>query len=423
MKNLSLKCLIVIFLIFSLSCAPQSKKDKTKKIEIMVWGSYKELEIINDTIKIFQKNHPDVKVVISHAPQGGRYIEKILTRAASGTLPDVLFCEVNFIDKFIEKDLLLDLSPFLQKDKQLSEEDFFPQIIKRFKRKNKLFALPRDIAPFACIYYNKSLFDKEGVPYPDDSWDLKKFLHIARRLTKPEKSQYGFYTWIWQNFIYAFGGRIVDDLKNPKKCLLNQKQAIEGMKFYHDLIYKYKVMPPPGATEIGFNEMFMTGKIAMYGSGIWETPIFREIKDFKWDIVMFPKGPGGRGFATGGSGYAIAKTSKHPQLAFELLKLLAGEYGEKRLAQTGLAQPALIKLAYGKFWALDTSSPPANKKMLNKAVKYIIFNPFIPEWGEIEQTIITPRVDLIVRNKIDVEKAMNEMTEEINKILQNRETL
>ena len=35
-------------------------------------------------------------------------------------------------------------------------------------------------------------------------------------------------------------------------------------------------------------------------------------KNFRWDIARFPQGPDGdKGFGTGGSGYAITKTSKN----------------------------------------------------------------------------------------------------------------
>lgn len=414
--------LISVFLlgfIFFIQCS-KVEKNKAKKLEVAIWGNIKEVEIIKESIAIFNKEHPDVKVIITHAPQGQAYIDRILTRAASDSMPDVMFCEVNFIDKFIEKKMLMDITDLIKADKTISESDYFPEILNRFKQGKKLFGLPRDVAPFACIFYNKNLFDEAGVSYPDDNWNMKKFLNIAKQLTKKKNNriiQYGYYGWSWQNFVYAFGGKFVDNIKKPRKCLLKSANAINGLTFYKDLIYKYEVMPSPSSIEMGFNEMFMTGKVAMYGSGIWDTPVLRDIKRFKWDVAMFPKGPSGhRGFATGGSGYAISKTAKDPQLAYKLLKVISGSYGQKKLAEAGLAQPALKKLAYGASWAKD-KNPPANKGMLNDAVQYIVFNPFIPTWSEIEQKVVNPKIDLVIRNQLDVKKAMNDITKEINELL------
>lgn len=414
---------LLVLLLMVNSCI--EKRETDISLEIAIWGNIKEVKIIKESVKLFNKKYPDIYVDITHAPQGNIYIDRILTRAASGSVPDVMFCEVNFIDQFIDKGMLMDISQFLKKDKEISESDYFKKILNRFKRKNRLYGLPRDVAPFACIYYNKNLFNEMGVSYPKDAWNMNQFLEIAQKLTKRDSNgdvvHYGFYGWSWQNFVYAFGGRIVDNVDNPKQCFLYKKNAIDGIKFYHDLIYKYKVMAPPSSIEMGYNEMFMTGKIAMYGSGIWETPVFRDIKNFKWDVVMFPKGPQGkRGFATGGSGYAVSSSTKHPKLAYELLKIIAGEYGQKKLAQSGLAQPALKQLADSSYWSKDKKSLPANKGMLNEAVQYIIFNPYLSNWSEIEQKIINPRIDLVVRDRIEVKEAMNAITKDINNILKKR---
>ncbi|MBU1075682.1 MAG: sugar ABC transporter substrate-binding protein [Spirochaetes bacterium] len=417
-------CFVFILGMFVFSnCTKKGDVKEKNELEIAIWGNIKEVIIIEESIKLFNEKYPDIIVTISHSPQGQGYIDRILTRAASGSMPDIMFCEVNFIDKFIEKDMLMDISGLLAKDRSITEKDYFPQIISRFKKGEKLYGLPRDVAPFACIFYNKNLFDQAGVPYPKDSWSMAQFLETAKKLTKISKSgivnQYGFYGWAWQNFVYSFGGKIVDNVHEPRKCLLNQANAIKGLEFYRDLIYKYKVMPSPSSVETGYNEMFMTGRIAMYGSGIWDTPVLRDTKDFKWDVAMFPKGPGGRrGFATGGSGYAISKSAKNLEMAYELLKVISGEYGQKKLAEAGLAQPALKKLAYGPLWAGDKVNPPVNKGMLNEAVEYIIFNPFIANWSEVEQKIIYPRIDLIVRNQINTKKAMDEIAKEIDQELQ-----
>lgn len=416
--NLALFCLLLT-LPFLFSCA--KKPQDGKRLEIAIWGTVKEMEIIKDTIRVFNKKYPDIQVVIAHAPQGQGYIDKLLTRAASSSMPDIMFCEVNFVDQFIEKNMLMDISGFLSRDREIRDADFFPEIINRFKRGRKLYGLPRDVAPFACVFYNKGLYDASGVAYPKDGWNMNQFLDAARKLTKRnaagEIEQFGFFGWSWQNFVYAFGGKLVDNVKKPRKCMLNRKEAVEGITFYRDLMHKYKVMPAPNTVEMGYNEMFMTGKVAMYGSGIWDSPTLRDIKNFKWDVVMFPKGPRGiRGFATGGSGYGISSTSKNPEMAWELLKFMAGETSQVKLAETGLAQPALKKLAYGKVWAQDPN-PPVNKGMLNEAVRFIIYNPYNTRWAEIEQKYINQRMDLVIRNELDIVKAVNEIAKDVDREL------
>ena len=33
------------------------------------------------------------------------------------------------------------------------------------------------------MYYNKDMFDKYKLPYPDETWDWDKYLEVAKKLT------------------------------------------------------------------------------------------------------------------------------------------------------------------------------------------------------------------------------------------------
>ena len=139
-------------------------------------------------------------------------------------------------------------------------------------------------------------------------------------------------------------------LKKPTRCLLDSPEAMDALQYRHDLIYKYKVMPSPSQLSamggVGAADLFVNGKAAMFLSGIWKTPYFRKTVKFDWDAQVFPKGPkGGRGWLISGGGYSILRTTKHPEEAWKLLTFLAGEDGQKALAETGLAQPAIKEIA------------------------------------------------------------------------------
>jgi ABC-type glycerol-3-phosphate transport system substrate-binding protein len=424
------KILILVFIsIFSFSTINCGKKEEIPEgktvIKVAYWGSPEEVEIIKATINEWQKDHPDIYVKLEHTP-GSDYVNKLLTRIAGGAPPDVAFMEVNIFVTFSEKNVFLDLRPLIENDPEFSLDDFFPEVVDRFRVNGGIYAIPRDTAPFACVYYNKNLFDQAGIPYPTDDWDWYNLLDKAQKLTKTDEQgriiQYGFYAWAWQNFVYFNGGKVVDNVKNPTKCLLNQPRAIEGLQMFQDLFLKYKVSPTPTAMSnmgMGSNQMFMTGRLAMYASGIWETPVLRKITSFDWDIVMFPKGPKGkRGFGTGGSGYTILKATKHPKEAWEVVKALAADKGQIMLAETGLAQPANRKIAEGPYWA-GSNKKPLNKGMLNEAVKYVTYDPFHPRWREIQDLYIYPQMDLLYNGDIDAKEFVNRITPDINRILRS----
>jgi len=157
--------------------------------------------------------------------------------------------------------------------------------------------------------------------------------------------------------------------------------------------------------------------LGMFLSGIWETPGLRRY-DFEWDVVMFPKNKSGvRAFGSGGSGYAILKSSKHKEESWEVIKAMTSPEGQAALASRGLAQPSRVRVAKGEAWAKN-EMPPANKKMLNKAVEHIVFSPFHARWREIEEKFIEPKLDLIFNGKKPAAEVLHPLAPQINKVLQ-----
>jgi len=217
-------------------------------------------------------------------------------------------------------------------------------------------------------------------------------------------------------------GALVDDVKHPTKTRLDDPKTIAGLQFYADLSALYGAMPNPveyANFGIGAERMFANGRVAMFLSGIWETPLFRNY-NISWDVVMFPTGPDGtRAFGTGGTGYCILRSSKHKKAAWEVVKALTSTSGRSSFAKRGLAQPARIDIATGPAFAEDPQ-PPANKKMLNEAVQYAVFSPFHPAWREIEEKVIKPKLDLVFNGKKRAGEAIKEIVPEVNALLREQ---
>ena len=290
-------------------------------LRFMYWGDTSEIEIIKTMVAKFEKE-TGVKVSAERAPSGPPYMEKVLTEFAGGSAPDVLFVEVNNFKEFAAKGVLEDLTPYIDKDKTLKKSDFYDAIIDRFTVDGSLFVLPRDIAPICVVYYNKTMFDATGVKYPKEDWTWNDLLKIGKKFVKKDANgvptQYGYVDdWpIWEAFVFSNGGQMVDNVKNPKKCVMDSKAVIDAIQFRSDLINKYFVTPSPSQMTamggMGTADMFVSQKVAMFMSGIWKTPLFRsQITNFDWDVVPFPTSPKGiRAYPTGGSGYAIVNRQR-----------------------------------------------------------------------------------------------------------------
>ncbi|MDP8216263.1 MAG: sugar ABC transporter substrate-binding protein [Candidatus Kaelpia imicola] len=416
------KSILILISVLIWGCGKCPTSD-SNKVRFAFWGSPEEVRIITSVIEEWQRDHPKIKVALEHTPYGG-YSSKILTRIAGGDSPDIIAAEVGLFTNFYSKGVFLNLTPFVENDKSFVLNDFFSPIIEHFTIEGDVYGIPRDIAPFACVYYNKNIFDQHNIPYPDDDWDWDALLETAKCLTergeKGKIKRYGFYTWAWQNFVLANGGRLVDNVKTPSSIKLNTQASREGLEFYRDLILKHRVSPTPSALinmGMGVQMMFMTGRLAMLGSGIWETPALQNIESFDWDIAVFPKSPQNiRQIATGGTAYCILKKSSNPELAWEVIKALTSARTMERIASIGLAQPSRISVAQGPYWA-QSKEKPLNKKMLNEAVESVVFPPFSPNWREIEELYIKPKLDLFFNGQAELDNILPEIVEAGNKLL------
>lgn len=427
--------LICLFFIVGLTgvfsaCSSSSQSNVQEVVRVACWGTPEELKMTKFILREWEKKHQGIKIRIEHTNYSN-YLSKILTQLAAGAAPDVICTEVDMFVQLQSKDVFEPLNSYLERDPEISKLAFFEPVMKRFTVNDEVYVLPRDTAPFACVFYNKQLFDEASLPYPKDNWTMDDLLEMAKKLTKTDSNgkitQYGFYSWAWMNFVYGAGGQLVDNVDQPTRCLLDLPESIKGLEFYVDLIHRYQVMPTPTSLSnlgMGIQGMFATNQLAMFASGIWETPVLRNKVEvlgeqgtqFRWDVAMFPSWEGQRGFGTGGTGYAITKKSKNKEAAWQVLKVLTGRHSQEKIADFGLAQPSRVEVAEGPYWA-ESESLPLNKKMLNQAVQYVVYSPFHSRWGEIESSIIRPKLELAFNGTISVQKAVDDMIDEVNELL------
>jgi len=188
----------------------------------------------------------------------------------------------------------------------------------------------------------------------------------------------------------------VDDYYNPTKFTFAEPATVEAIKTRWKTFNEDKSSPFQSdnrGLNGGNTALFMNSKLAMFHSGIWKTPEFRGIQGFKWDVARFPLKKGAKNalFTAGGSGYTFRSDVLNPEICWKLVKFLAGPEGQKRLASTGLAQPALKALAEGPEF-LD-GKDPQNKKMLLFAADHSLAAPSWKPYQEFIRSMWLPTAD------------------------------
>lgn len=284
----------------------------------------------------YMEAHPDVKISVQVTPWE-EYWAKMTAAAEGGALPDVFWMHSNNFYVFAEAGTMLDLS-----DLGIDYSPYPEGITKLYQFEDKQLAVPKDYDTIA-LAYNKELFDKAGVAYPDDTWTWDTLVENAKKLTNEAEGIYGFGAPMtdqsgFLNFIYQNGGFELKDNKSG----YDMPETREAMQFYADLAMVHKVSPMPQQfADVKPDDQFKTGKLAMLYVGSWmmsDYMAFDDIKD-KFDLAVLPMGKH-RATIYNGLGYAGAANTEHPEVVKDFIKFLGSEEANIIQAQHKAAIPA-----------------------------------------------------------------------------------
>lgn len=318
------------------------------------WGSRTEYAILKQVISKYEKENPNVKIELIHVPEN--YFRKLHLLYASKTEPDVVFVNNIYAPLYIKANLFEDLSG------QINENEYFKSSTDCFKYDGKLYAVPRDVSNLV-LYVNKNL-----IKSPQQIKTIQDLKKEAKNVSKNgifglnyEKNPI-----FWLNYLEYFNGGILSN--DGKNIILNSKESLKGLSFYADMINIDNSIPHDwqmsGMTSA---QMFINGKTAMYLSGRWLVPKFRESITFDWDIISFPQSKSSKTL-TDSSGWAVSKSSKHKKQAIDFVKYLASKDTIKTFTETGLITPARKDIAESNIF-LSPEQKPKNSIIFIEAIK------------------------------------------------------
>ncbi len=347
MKKLITTFIVLITTVFLCGCNNQ-KPDEKITLKFSSWGSRTEYGILKEVIKTYETQNPNVKIEFIHVPEN--YFRKLHLLYASKTEPDVVFLNNTYASLYIRAGLLEDLSG------KFDENKFFKSSIDCFKDNGKLYAIPRDVSNLV-LYVNKKL-----VKNPQNIITLNDLKNCAKSVTT--NSVFGLNyeenPLFWLYYLEYFGGGILTD--DGKNSLIGGDASLKGIEFYADLINKDKSIPQKWQmSSMTSAQMFISGKTALYLSGRWLVPKFRETVKFDWDVIPFPSSETSKTL-TDASGWAISKSSKNKEEAFKFVQFLSSDEVSKQFTKTGLITPANTAVAYSETF-LDTNKNPHNSKV------------------------------------------------------------
>lgn len=375
--------------------------------------------MVEGLIRQFGALHPDIDLEVRAVP-GNQYQAKIKTLVAAGEPPDVFVCgDVTF--PYL-RPFVADLSDLCLRDaKEIDFADYYPAVSRAFTVGRRVYFLPQSFN-VSLLYYNKKLFRQSNEPLPSANWTWADYADAGRRLTK-RGSDGRVVTWgstittgwwgEWLTLVHGAGGDFFN--KSVTVCTLDTPQALTGLTFYRDKIYRNGFAPAPGE---GASTGFRSNTFAMeFGghTGNWKS--YRQIPDLDWDIEALPKGPAGRrGGELSLSAMGISKKSREREAAWQFVKFMSGKVAIEAFARFGY--PAVRRsVAAMPFYALQ---PPLNKPALEVAMESAEPDPDAPDFMEIALDLVQPEIDEMLSEGLQTQAAARRATRSADAFLKTQ---
>ncbi|WP_306317399.1 MULTISPECIES: sugar ABC transporter substrate-binding protein [unclassified Streptomyces] len=313
-----------------------------------VWDVY-QLPAMQRAARAFERARPGVTVDVQLTPNG-TYWTKLRTACTGGSAPDVFWMNGPNFGMYAAAGQLLPLGTE-GADAVLRAEDYPPELMSLYRWKGTQYGAPKDFDTVA-LWYNKELFDRAKVPYPDDSWTWQDLIANAQRLTDRKRGIYGVGAPArnqenYYNSIPQAGGWIISDDK--RRSGYADEQTREGLRLWIDLIHRYRASPTlQQMTDTDPTQMFQSGTLAMTYEASYNAATFYRDPELraKVDVAPIPRGKH-RASVLHGLGNVVYARTPNPELArdfvrflgTERMSLLQGKYGTAIPARNGTAQP------------------------------------------------------------------------------------
>jgi multiple sugar transport system substrate-binding protein len=412
------------FLILSISivlagCSKGSSTNSSDTVTIRV-GTWEGGDAFNMQQQIadnYEKDHKNVKIKIESVPD--QYGTKLLTQIAAGEAPDIFQVGDGDVAMFMAKGAFEELNPYIEGDNGINLDDYYEGVLKVGEVDGKLYTLPKDYSDLA-IYYNKDLFDKAGVKYPEAGWTWEDLYEVGKKLTVKDGDkivQWGIkLPGPWDRailpLIHSYGGNVISPDGKKFDGFMNSDGTVKAMEMYKDMYFKDTITPSNSDSEAFKGvDLFNTGRVAMNLTGKWPAEDYKSNPNLNFGVVELPEGPTGPANTICYAGYGLYSNSKNKEAAWDYLKYLTGEPGQKILAKHAFT--AVKSVAEDMGYSTD----PVYKPFMD-GVEDIKMFPRSPYYATTGATTFGQFLEKLMLNQVDdIGAALDEAAKEADKLM------
>lgn len=173
-------------------------------------------DVHEEIAKRFMGAHPDIKVTF-RAPYESYEdgVQQALRQAITRQLPDVSYQGLNRQRVFVDRELAVDLGPFIAKEKGWDQLGYDGSLMTLGQVKGKQFGIGFSLST-PILYFNADLVRKAGGDPDKFPSDWAGIFALAKKIDALGDKVHGFQfdwditgNWMWQALVFAEGGTLL----------------------------------------------------------------------------------------------------------------------------------------------------------------------------------------------------------------------
>ncbi len=333
--------------------------------EVTFWTGHgdPDLSVLRQIVDNFNAETSDINVTLVQIPPGEvTDVTRLMTAVRGGTGPDVYMLDRFIVAQRAADGLLQDLTPYMD------GEDLLGDYLEFAKEEAELagvpYALPFDNGVRA-LFYNIDMLEEAGVDVSElDPTNGPITLDRAKEIGAmvDEKNAQGNYTrmgfvpWHEQGWHYGFGFSFGGDFYDPESCQVTPTD--ENVVRAFQWIYDYAAEKGPQQVQ-AFRQAFtrpdlppqqnpfISEQLAMVIGGEWQiSSMERYAPDLNYGVTYMPTAEEGGESVTWAGGWSMVmpQGAKEPEAAFEFMKYITGEKGQRIFTKETTHLPTLSSL-------------------------------------------------------------------------------
>lgn len=333
-------------------------------------------------VDAFQTANPSITVKVQTAAYAD-YFTALQARVTGGDAPDVYELDYQNFVGYASKGQLLDLTSYASANAAVTAR-YYPKAYTAFAYKGVQYGLPESFSG-VVLFYNKDLFDKAGLAYPNSSWTWKEEAAAAEKLTDKANDVWGEYSPITYNEFYKTAAQNGGSFFGADGSVtVNSPACVEALQYMIDAQNKGWQPTDADLAGVANEDVFKQGKIALLTTGIW---LFDTIakSDVKWDIAVEP-GNTQKANHFFANAVVVSKDSKHQDAAWKWSSFLTSDPTAAKIrVDASWELPALQDQ-----WLFDSylkKTPPANRAAVFEALKNPVTPPIIAQQQKMQDDI------------------------------------